>query len=287
MSIYRTTHCRIWDDDKFPFVSDDCQLVWFHLRTTPNTNPLGCYKATLEGLASEKRWPVKRYKKAIHEGLSNGFWKVDERFHVIYFPNHFKYNKPENPNVLRAWLKCLGHIPDCDLKAEMIESLKTFAEGWGEPFAKVTANVTPNLRRTVTVTVNSNSNSNIPAASPPRNLSETLPQTLPQTFEALPPCELGKKPNSHCIGCQENFERFWTTYPRHLPSRQEALKSFCRLKPDKAMVDAMCTYVQAMLNSGEWSDKKFIPHATRFLNARYWEGEKPAEPERTQYDMEL
>ena len=139
MSRYRTVHCLIWNDDKFPFISDRCQLLWFHLRTTPMSNPLGCYKASLEGLAAEKRWPLKRYAETFQEGLDKGFWRYNERFHVVYFPNHFKYNRPENPNVLKGWLKGWAEIPDCDLKAECLQQLKSFAEGWDKAFRNVLA----------------------------------------------------------------------------------------------------------------------------------------------------
>jgi hypothetical protein len=137
MSRYRNVHCLIWNDDKFPFVSDDCQLLWFHLSTTPLTGPIGIYKAALEGLAAEKRWSLQRYRKAFAEGLDKGFWKYDERFHVVLFPKFFEYNKPENPNVLISWVKFYDEIPNSILKDESIQSLKAFAECWGKPFAKV------------------------------------------------------------------------------------------------------------------------------------------------------
>jgi hypothetical protein len=101
------------------------------------TGPIGIYKATLEGLAAEKRWSLQRYRKAFAEGLGKGFWKYDERFHVVLFPKFFEYNKPENPNVLTSWIKFYDEIPNSQLKDESIQSLKAFAEGWGKPFEKV------------------------------------------------------------------------------------------------------------------------------------------------------
>lgn len=136
---FRSISTSVWNDAKFLDASDDIQLLWFHLRTTPFSNPLGCYKIPLAGLAAEKRWPLRRYRQTFAKGLREGFWKVDERFHVVFFPKHFKYNKPSNPNVLLSWLKFLDAIPNCPLKAELINTLKTFAEGWGEGFVKVTA----------------------------------------------------------------------------------------------------------------------------------------------------
>jgi len=138
MSRYRNIHCLIWNDDKFPFASDNCQLVWFHLFTTPMTNPIGIYKAPIEGLAAEKRWKLEKYKKAFNEGLNKGFWRYDEKFHVILFPNYFTHNKPANPNVLKSWVKHYDEIPNCILKNESMQSLKAFAKGWGNPFESIT-----------------------------------------------------------------------------------------------------------------------------------------------------
>ena len=77
MSRYRVIHCLVWNDDKFPFVSDDCQLIFFHLLTTPLSTPFGCYKASLQALAAEKRWPVERYRQAFQEAFREGFVKHD------------------------------------------------------------------------------------------------------------------------------------------------------------------------------------------------------------------
>lgn len=134
---YRTVACLIWNDDKFPFEEDDVQLVWFHVRTSMLSNPLGCYKASIEALAAEKRWTLIRYRRAFNRGIKVGFWKYDKRHQVVWFKRHFYYNEPTNPNVLKHWLKCWDEIPACSLRNEMLASLLTYSKGWGEPFAKV------------------------------------------------------------------------------------------------------------------------------------------------------
>src|SRR3990167_3422690 len=82
---YRVIYSRIWSDDKFPFCSDDAQLVYFHLFTNERTNALGIYKASIESLAADKRWPVERYRKGLGECIGKRFVKVCETFHVTYF----------------------------------------------------------------------------------------------------------------------------------------------------------------------------------------------------------
>jgi hypothetical protein len=103
MSRYRNIHCMIWNDDKFPFASDDCQLVFFHLLTTPFGTPFGLFKASVSMLADEKRWSKQRYEKAFREGLAKGFFKYDERHLVVFLPKFVKYNQPQNANVIINW----------------------------------------------------------------------------------------------------------------------------------------------------------------------------------------
>lgn len=136
MGRYANIHRCIWNDDKFPFVSDDCQLVFFHLMTTPMGSQFGLFKATIPGLAAEKRWSVDRYAKAFQEAFGKAFVKYDERHQLVYLPQFMKYNKPNNPNVLRSWGKEYRELPDCDLKTEFYQSFKAFIEGFGEGFKK-------------------------------------------------------------------------------------------------------------------------------------------------------
>jgi hypothetical protein len=134
MSRYRVIRCLIWNDDKFPFASDACQLVFFHMLTTPMSSPFGLYKASLEALAAEKRWTPKAYREAFEEASAIGFVKYDERAQVVFIPNFLKYNAPNNPNVLRAWYNAFIEIPDSQLKHEFLRSLSTLCDSFGKGF---------------------------------------------------------------------------------------------------------------------------------------------------------
>lgn len=170
---YRAVKVTIWNDPEFFTLSDDGQLVWFHLYTNSMTNGLGMYHATLEGLAANKRWSLERYTKGFGEGLAKGLFEYDKTFQVIYFPNFIKHNKPANPNVLKGLLRAWDYIPESPLKARLHGDLK----GLGEPFAKVMANVpvnvTPKELETIPETVTVTETVNIPvgASTPPNGAS--------------------------------------------------------------------------------------------------------------------
>jgi len=139
--LYRTIHCCIWADAKFNSLTDEQKLVWFHVLTNPFTTGIGIYNASIEGLAAHKKWDFPRYSSAFIAVAEKLGIIYDSDYQVIYITNFFKYNKPENPNVLTGLLKKVPVIPDCELRKVFLSDLETFAEGWGEGFAKVMANV--------------------------------------------------------------------------------------------------------------------------------------------------
>lgn len=131
---YRNIHCVIWNDDKFPFASDDCQLVIFHLLTTPLSSSFGLYKASLPALADEKRWSMEKYMKAFREALDIGFVRYDEKHRVVLIPNFLQYNPPQSPNVIRSWRIPFMEVPNSTLKDEFLKALTTLLIDYDEGF---------------------------------------------------------------------------------------------------------------------------------------------------------
>lgn len=131
---YRNIHVKVWTDDRFPFIGDNCQLTIFHLLTTPLSTPFGLYRASLPALAAEKRWSEKRYRNAFKKVIGMGFVKYDETHHVVFIPNFLKYNPPKSPNVLKSWGKVFKEIPDTKLKTEFLYSLEALIKGLDEGF---------------------------------------------------------------------------------------------------------------------------------------------------------
>lgn len=70
------------------------------------------------------------------------------------------------------------------------------------------------------------------------------------------------------------FEAFWTKYPRK-DNKQQALKAWCRLKPDKATCMQMAAGLERDKHSRQWTkdDGEYIPLAATWINQRRWENE--------------
>jgi hypothetical protein len=136
MGRYRKIDSRIWNDAKFCSLSDNGQLCFLFLLTHPHMTSLGAMRATMKGLASERRWTEKAFREAFREASGKGMLEHDETAHFVGATNFLKYNPPESPNVVRAWVGALDMIPECPLKVQLLQRVKDFLEGLSEAFAK-------------------------------------------------------------------------------------------------------------------------------------------------------
>jgi len=79
-------------------------------------------------LAEQLEWPLKGFRKAFQEVLSQGLVKADWKARVLWVPNTVRYNEPESPNVVRSWAKHFLEIPECALKTEALISLREYVK---------------------------------------------------------------------------------------------------------------------------------------------------------------
>ena len=148
MAKYRKIDPRIWNDLKFRQLSDNGKLVFFMLLTHPHMTAVGAMRATIQGLAAEIGWSEKAFREAFGEGLKKGMVKVDFEASFLWIPNFIKYNQPESPNVVTAWVKALEDLPECPLFYQLIQYvkdyLKDYSEGFRKPFKIPFAQPSPN-----------------------------------------------------------------------------------------------------------------------------------------------
>ncbi len=136
MARYRKIDPRVWNDEKFRGLSDQGKLVFFMLLTHPNMTALGAMRATVAGLAEELGWATEAFRDAFQEGLAKGMAEHDPKACLVALPNFLKYNPPESPNVVKAWLAAVDLLPECALKTRVIAGARAFAEGLTKGFAE-------------------------------------------------------------------------------------------------------------------------------------------------------
>ncbi len=140
MSRYRRVQVSTYTDDKFlqlTPVRPSGQSLWLYLLTGRHTTAIpGLSAVGLFSLAEQLRWPLKDVKRHWREIESRDMGKADWEAPCIWLPNAPRYNKPESPNVVKAWAAALREIPACDLRSEAIAFLQVFTEGLGYGFGQ-------------------------------------------------------------------------------------------------------------------------------------------------------
>jgi hypothetical protein len=81
-------------------------------------------------------WQPAAFREAFDEAFRKGLVEQDDRACLVSLPNFLKYNRPESPNVVRAWVAALDMLPECNIKARVIARAHSCTESMTEGFAK-------------------------------------------------------------------------------------------------------------------------------------------------------
>jgi hypothetical protein len=134
VSRWRKIDAKFWLDEKVRDLSERGKLVCLFTMTHPQQTMLGGMRATEPGLAAELDIELEAFREAFGEVLSKGISRYDRKASLVWFPNYLKYNRPESPNVVRAWPQAFDLLPECALKCEIFQCIKAFTEGMSEAF---------------------------------------------------------------------------------------------------------------------------------------------------------
>lgn len=240
MSRYRKVDPRIWNDKRFCALGDTGKLVFFMLLTHPNMTALGAMRATVAGLAEELGWPVEAFREAFVEVLREGMAEHDPKACMIALPNFIRYNLPESPNVVKAWVGSLDLLPECDLKNAVLQRAKEVTEGMQEGFTKA--------------------------------FVEAFAKAMPNQEQKQKPKQ--KKPPQPPAVAGGAFDRFWKLYPS---TKRKVAKPQCAAKWAAKGCDAMAGRILEALSddiaSDQWKKAKgeFIPAPLVWLNQERWD----------------
>ena len=73
---------------------------------------------------------------------------------------------------------------------------------------------------------------------------------------------------------REDFEKFWSAYPRKAGNKQKAFEAF---KKSGVPLETLLSAIETQKQSAQWTkdDGQFIPHPTTWLNGKRWEDQLP------------
>ena len=112
---YRKLYARLWRHPGFAELSDGEKILALYLLTGPQTNRLGLYCLSVATAAEDLGTLPGTLTKRLVKVCLTFKWLFDSRARVLYVPSWFKWNPPENVNVMKGSLKDLNEIPPCGL----------------------------------------------------------------------------------------------------------------------------------------------------------------------------
>lgn len=85
---------------------------------------------------------------------------------------------------------------------------------------------------------------------------------------------------------EQKFDTFWSEYPKK-SDKKKAKAKFKSIKPDDALFQRMMDGLAKWKRSEQWSDIRYVPFPTTWLNGERWEDEIPKSKEAVQEDHDL
>lgn len=137
---YRKIDPRIWRDERFRMLGPEEKLVALYCLTA-QVNRCGLFLFSPAMASEELCLKMETLRGRFSKAVSTLRWRWDKEQRVLYFPTWWKYNPPENPNVLKGCLTDLEDLPETPLLKEFFanetylnEELRaTFRERYPKP----------------------------------------------------------------------------------------------------------------------------------------------------------
>jgi len=148
MARYRKIEVATWGDDRFRALSapqPNAQTLWMYLLCGPRTTALpGLIIASDLVMAADLGWSVKAFREAFQEVSAKALAKADWKAGLVVLSKALfdstgeprETQKPQSPNVIKAWSKGWDEVPECALKDEYLQTLGAFTKALGKAFAE-------------------------------------------------------------------------------------------------------------------------------------------------------
>jgi hypothetical protein len=133
---YRKAYPRIWRHPGFRALSETGQRLALYLLTGPQCNRIGLYCFSIATAAEDLNVGVETLRKRLADVQATFGWLYDADARVLFVPSWWRWNQPENPNVLSGNLKDLNEVPPCALLDAFAGNIATLDPDLHETFIK-------------------------------------------------------------------------------------------------------------------------------------------------------
>lgn len=121
---YRKVYPRLWRNQKFRALKGSARELTFYLLSGPQTNRIGIFYFSIATAAEDMSMSTAIVRRALREVCAAFDWRFDEQASVFYIPSWWRWNAPENSNVLHGILKDLNEIAAGPLVYAFAENLE-------------------------------------------------------------------------------------------------------------------------------------------------------------------
>lgn len=239
---YRRCRTSLWLNPDFLRLSAEAKVVAFYLMTGNQSTSIGAVRLSLAAMAEDLRCTLPRARTLFAECCRALGWLFDPETRLFWMPEWPEINRPQSPNVAKAWRTGLAELPACELRERVRTDMAITLEGLGEGFLKPFAGHIEGFPIRDQEQINEQESGRLPSAVPRDNATNDL------------------------------FDRFWDAFPRKV-AKARAAKAWGRLAPDPELAEEIIRAVGVQASSVQWTRDRgqFIPHAATWLNDRRWE----------------
>ena len=131
---YRKLFTRLWRHPGFVALTEAEQNLALYVLTGPQTNRIGLYVLSPATAAEDLGTTPETLKKRLVNVCGTFGWSFDAVARVFYIPSWWRWNPPENVNVMKGNLKDLNDIPPCGLVDAFARNLETLPQTLHETF---------------------------------------------------------------------------------------------------------------------------------------------------------
>jgi hypothetical protein len=256
MSRYRKIDPRFWKDEKIVTLNRDEKLITLYLFTSAQSNRIGLFAFSPAGAAEDLGIALQTFGKGFMEPFQRVVERLnldwDETFRVLYLPTWWKYNCPENPNVLKSCLADLHEVPQTRLIQEFSSNLKYLPETFHQTFREGLPKPSPQRMADQEQEQNNKS-----GAKAPEHFSIKRSRKLTRRARAVDPALL------------REFEGWYAAYPKHV-GKEPAQKAWFKLTPDRTLVETIMSATALYANSKDGVEAAYILNPATWLNQKRW-----------------
>jgi hypothetical protein len=112
MREYGRLHVSFWTSDTIRSLGDDGRTLAAYLITCEHNTIIGAFRLPAAYACDDLGWDLERFKKAFRTVEDAGFAIYCRKSQWVCIVKFLEWNKPENPNQIKAVTKALAGLPE-------------------------------------------------------------------------------------------------------------------------------------------------------------------------------